>query len=96
MKHENEDDTNCNWFACNSHQRIGTGTGGLGNKRTSGDHPNYSIIEIGQNTERLEETCCLGNSSEKLSANVGLVGWLVGLFNSISTFVGYLMPKPFF
>ena len=34
-----------------SHQRIGTGTGGLGKKRTSGDHPNYSIVEIGQNTE---------------------------------------------
>ena len=29
----------------------GTGTRGLGNKRTSGDHPNYSIIEIDQNTE---------------------------------------------
>ena len=24
---------------------------GLGNKRTSRDHPNYCIIEIGQNTE---------------------------------------------
>ena len=32
--------------AC-SHQRIGTGTGGLGNKRMSGDHPNYSIVEKG-------------------------------------------------
>ena len=31
---------------------IGTRTGGLGNKRTSRDHPNYSIIEIGQNTEK--------------------------------------------
>ena len=29
-----------------------TGTGGLGNKRTSGDHSNYSIVEIGQNTEK--------------------------------------------
>ena len=28
------------------------GTGGLGNKRTSGDHPNYSIVEIGQNTKK--------------------------------------------
>ena len=28
------------------------GTRGLGNKRTSGDHPNYSIIEIGQNTKK--------------------------------------------
>ena len=31
---------------------IGSGTGRLGNKRTSGDHPNYSIVEIGQNTEK--------------------------------------------
>ena len=30
----------------------GTRTRGLGNKRTSGDHPNYSIIERGQNTEK--------------------------------------------
>ena len=35
-----------------SHQRIGTGTGRLGNKRTSGDHPNYRIVEIGQNTKK--------------------------------------------
>ena len=27
-------------------------TGELGNMRTSGDHPNYCIIEIGQNTEK--------------------------------------------
>ena len=33
-----------------SHKRIGTG--GLGNKRTRGDHPNDSIIEIGQSTEK--------------------------------------------
>ena len=26
------------------------GTGGLGNKRTSRDHPNYSITEIGKDT----------------------------------------------
>ena len=25
---------------------------GLGNKRTSGDYPNYRFIEIGQNTEK--------------------------------------------
>ena len=24
----------------------------LGDKRTSGDHPNYSIIKIGQNTKK--------------------------------------------
>ena len=28
------------------------GTRGLGSWRTSGDHPNYNIIENGQNTER--------------------------------------------
>ena len=36
-----------------SHQRISTRTRGLRNKRTSGDHPNYCIIEIGQNTEKI-------------------------------------------
>ena len=29
----------------------GTDTGGYGNKRTSGDHSDYSITKIGQNTE---------------------------------------------
>ena len=33
-------------------QRINKGTEGLGNKRTGGDHANYSIIQIGQNTEK--------------------------------------------
>ena len=27
-------------------------TGELGNKRTSIDHPDYSIVEVGQNTEK--------------------------------------------
>ena len=30
---------------------ITKGTGGLGKWRTSGEHPNYRIIEHGQNTE---------------------------------------------
>ena len=34
-----------------SHQRIDAGTGGLENKRKSGDHPKYSNINISQNTE---------------------------------------------
>ena len=46
--------------------KIGTGIGGLGNKRTSGDHPKYSIVEIGQNTEKSPEDL---NSSKKPSAN---------------------------
>ena len=54
---EHDDYTNCIWCSWYCHRRIIKGTGGLGNKRTSGDHPNYCFIEIGQNTERsLEET----------------------------------------
>ena len=30
---------------------VNKGTGGIGSWRTSGDHPNDSIIENGQNTE---------------------------------------------
>ena len=52
MEHESDGDTNCNWCSRYSHQWFGTGTGGLGNKWTSGDHPKYSIIKINQNTEK--------------------------------------------
>ena len=31
---------------------IGTGTGGLGNKRTSRNHKKYRIFEIGQNIDK--------------------------------------------
>ena len=50
MEHESDGDTNCNWGAWHSHLRIGTGTRGLGNKRTIADHPNYRIIKIGENS----------------------------------------------
>ena len=33
-------------------KRISRVTGGLGNKRTNKDHVNYSIVEIGENTEK--------------------------------------------
>ena len=39
MEHQRDGETNCNWCTWYSHQRIGTGTGRLENKRTSGDHP---------------------------------------------------------
>ena len=51
-KLESDGDSNCNWCAWYSHKRIDSGTGGLGNKRTSEDHPNYSIVEISQKTEK--------------------------------------------
>ena len=52
MKHESDGDTNCNCCSWYSHQRIGTETGGLRNKVTSGDHPKYNLVEISQSTER--------------------------------------------
>ena len=45
MKHESDNYTNCDWCFSYTHQRIIKGTGRLGNKRTSGNHPNYYIIE---------------------------------------------------
>ena len=52
MEQESDRDTNCNWCSWYSHQRIVTRTGRFGNKRTSGNYPNYSIVEIGPNTEK--------------------------------------------
>ena len=45
MEYEGES----NWY---SHQMIDEGTGGLINKRTSGDHPDHSTTEIGQNNKK--------------------------------------------
>ena len=42
----------CFWYC---HQRIIKGPGGIGNKRTSEDHPNNYIIEYSQNTEKSPE-----------------------------------------
>ena len=52
MEHEGDNYTNRDWCFRYSHQRIIKGTGGLGSWRTRGNHPNYSIIENGQNTEK--------------------------------------------
>ena len=49
------------------YQRIIKWTGGLASWRTSGDHPNYYIIENGQNIEK-----SLGDSRERPSANSDL------------------------
>ena len=40
MEHEVDNNTNRDWCFWYIHQRIIKGTGGLGNKWTSGDHPN--------------------------------------------------------
>ena len=51
VKHETDGDANCKWRTRSSHQTISTGIRGLGNKKTSGDHPNYSIVKICQTTK---------------------------------------------
>ena len=53
MEYENDNDTNCNGCTRYSHQRIHTKTGVVGNKTTSANHPNYSIIKIDKNTEKI-------------------------------------------
>ena len=52
MVHKSDGNNNCDWCTRYSHQTISTRTGELGNKRSSGDHKNYCIFEIGQNTEK--------------------------------------------
>ena len=52
MEYEGDNYTNRDWCFWYSHQRIIKGTGRLGAWRTSGDHPNYCIIENDQNTEK--------------------------------------------
>ena len=54
MKHEGDSYNNrdrCFWY---NHPRIIKGTGELGGWWTSGNHPNYIIIENCQNTDVLE------------------------------------------
>ena len=49
---------------------------GIVNKNMSGDHRNYSIIEIGQKTDKMswrrEGTYCHSHSRGRLSGNVGV------------------------
>ena len=52
MEHAGHNYTNCNWCVWNSTKRITKGTGRRGSWRTSGDHPNFYIIENGQNSEK--------------------------------------------
>ena len=52
LEHEGDNYTNRDWYFCYSHHSIIKGTGGLGGRSTSGNHPNYSIIENDQTTER--------------------------------------------
>ena len=52
MEHDSDDYTKRDWFFRYSYPSIIKGTGGFGSWRTSEDHPNYSIVENGQKTEK--------------------------------------------
>ena len=49
MEHEGDSDTNCNWHASNSLQKLSKGVRRDGNWRLNQDLP--SIVKISQNTE---------------------------------------------
>ena len=72
MEHEGDGDTNCIWCTWNNPQRLVKGAERLGNKRTSGDNSDYSIIKIGQNTEKSPGNLKKRAVSEKPSANTGV------------------------
>ena len=66
VEHAGDNYTSCNWCFWYGKKRIIKGSEGLRSWRTSGDYPNNSIIENGQNTE---ESSGDSNSSERPSAN---------------------------
>ena len=43
VEYKGDRDTNCNLCDWNGPQKLVKGVGTIGNKRTCGDHPNYSI-----------------------------------------------------
>ena len=51
MEHKSDGDTNYIWCTLNNPQTVVKRTGRRGNKNTIGDHLEYSIIRIGQDTE---------------------------------------------
>ena len=51
IEQEGDSDTNCNSCVWNGPHKLGKGTDKVGNQSKNWDHPDYSIIEIRQNTE---------------------------------------------
>ena len=127
MEHAGDNYTNYNWCVWNSNWKIAKGTRGLGSRRTSGDHPNDSVVDNGQNTKkspgdlgRLAVTRTPVKNHRLTPMWKAYNEWIIimrlavtqtpvkdhqltlmwktlklSLFNGVSTFVGYLMPKLF-
>ena len=55
MEHEGYGDTTCNWCTWNDSQRLSKRARGIENRRMSGEHSNYSVAKISQNTEKNPE-----------------------------------------
>ena len=67
MGHESDNYTYCDWCFWYSNLKIIKGTGGLRYWRQSGDHPNDSIIENGEKTEKSSGDLLSLKSSESPS-----------------------------
>ena len=50
IEHEGDGGTSCNCCTWNNPERLDKETGWLGNERTSGDYPDFSIIKIGKSS----------------------------------------------
>ena len=67
MEHKSDSDTNCNWCACYSYQKIGTGTG----ERVE-TIQTTTLLRSVRILRRVLEICCHLDSSGKPSANAGV------------------------
>ena len=52
MEHDCDGDTSCNWCTWNDRHRFRKRFETIGNQWKNREHPNYSIIKIGQNIEK--------------------------------------------
>ena len=52
MEHEDDVDTNCNWYISNGPRSLSEGTGTVGNQLKKRDYQDYGIGENDSNTEK--------------------------------------------
>ena len=50
MEQKSDGNDSCNWCTWDNPQRLGKKDGRFKKRRTSGHHPDYSIVKIDQNT----------------------------------------------
>ena len=55
MEHEDGGDASCSWYTWNDHQEFEEETRGILNQMKNRDHPDYNVIEIGQNSLKIPE-----------------------------------------